>query len=307
MWSGPSLDALQDQALADRRQADLAKFRQAHRKTGRKSGQKAGEKAGEKAGRRLVDVLNTPPVPRIEHEPLLASLDVFASAIVLTQYGRYGEEGDRPGKVIRTLVEPAEAAGLFTTKAEKEGRWLAIEEGIVAAQPIGERRWRLLVSRPAGRAVIRLQSGARVRPLKVRLPALLAEIDVQAEPGGRRSYLAIGRVFSHYAPRGRGGRPETGTMLHACPLPNCYAGGSWCHGDVQVNRAAFADMSAVQVLEATFVRDCIHTGHASTDPLSDRGVRAYRGVVDLLALGKTPPAWATRTVMTFAQLMGGKK
>ena len=282
MWDPITLDALHDQKLARARKDEMEKVRRILAREGGPCGA---------AGR------NTPAPTATTRAELLYSIDVFPDVIVLSRYGR-------DDRVARSCITAEEAEAIFAGPKKRAAAWEMIEPGVIATRPAaGTSRGKLLLLRPAGKASLTMIVNNRRETIACVLPPLLAEMDYDNGSGGRRRWRDIPRVFA--LPEKK---PTRASILYACPVPNCYGDGTWCRGEVSVDRDDMAGQPAIEVFASAFLTGSLHTAHGTTNPLSKEGMKKYKTVLGLLRACRTaPPAIKyLKPVMTLGELLEGR-
>lgn len=213
----------------------------------------------------------------MQRQRLICSLDVYEADVVLGV-------PDTLGGIQRRLVSLADVAGVLVAgrqAEEQQTRWYGVAAGVVAVglSADGGQRW--LVVREPGPAEIRVEVAGKRETLAVNLPALLGELDGRRDEKGQ-AWLGVSRVLAFGA---TAGGLKAATKLHACPLPNCYADGRVCMGNVE--QKLFRNLAPAAFFERAFLGS-VFTDHAIAAPLAGEGdKRKYANVIQALrALGK---------------------
>lgn len=207
----------------------------------------------------------------VGRQKLLASIDIFTDSMVATIRG----DG---GVVKRGFVGAAELVDMLGGLGAKDARWIRCEMNVVAIGTASGGDLRFLVVRPAKRTMITCEIGRAKKKLSIAMPALLGELAADHTPSGVR-FKAVKAVYA-FAGHATALRPST--QLYAAPVPNAYADGHLCMGDVQVKR--FADLAAAECFEKAFIESLFTDHHGGV--LVGTAEKKYRGIIDYLVKTK---------------------
>lgn len=203
----------------------------------------------------------------ISRQKLLASIDVFDSAVVATSYSDSGSTLGRRLVDVADLVEMF--GGLGTGK-----RWIRLGPGVVAAGTDANGNSRCMIVRKAKATTIRCQVGKRKMKLKMSMPNLLAEL-IATKSGKWKKLEAV------YAFRGK---LKNDTQLYVPPLPNVYERGGVCMGSADIKK--YAKLDAAEAFEKAFI-ESIFTDHLTDSALVGK---KWRNIIDAIkkTKGKVP-------------------
>ncbi len=230
----------------------------------------------------------TSPAAELPRQELLASIDVYEHALVLTRWGK--------AKDVR-YVDPIDVVEIFR-EAGMAGatRYVPAWPDTLATGFDANGEVHAVAIRRRGKATIRCEIGSRNRRFRLLLPNLVFELSGQLTDAGAVRWKRVQKVMAYAS---RTVRPTADTPLYAAPLPNCYETGRVCMGSVSLDHDEWEGLTPALVFEHGFIKTLF------TDHLGG-GLSGYRNIFD--AYRKTKgrvPLQALQRLGTAGEMLKG--
>ncbi|RKY10432.1 MAG: hypothetical protein DRP56_01045 [Planctomycetota bacterium] len=217
---------------------------------------------------------------RVKTQKRVAAVDVFEETIVASIF-----DGHR---VKRRIVTAGEVVRMFSAAAAGSTVWQDLSGSVVATGTTAGGAQRVLVVRKAKKTPITVQIGKRTYHPVMRMPNLLAEMTRTGD-----QWTKVNRVLAFC------GTLKKTTPLYVAPLPNMYADGNVCMGDVAMT--PLANRPAAEAFEVAYI-DSLFSDHTLDGPM--RTAKPYRNIWHAIkqTKGKVPFS-VLKKVTTYGELL----
>lgn len=212
-------------------------------------------------------------------QKLLASVDIFESVAVLSQFDEVG--------VTRKHVTHEQLADAFCKLRSQKMTPLSPE--VKAYGFDGDGKASVLIAWKGRDVKVRIEVNSRGRNYKIKMPNLLAKIKRNDD-----GWCSVAKVWAF----SRSAKLQANTRLYLPPLPNMYESAGVCMGNVKVNQ--FKDLSPLQFFEGAFIRSTF-TDHFAHHPL--RPDSGWRNILHALKSTKgNVPLNKLKEVCTYGEI-----
>lgn len=205
-------------------------------------------------------------------QSLDCSIDLYSQSIVITRYMA-------DGKVRRRFADADQLSAMLNGLRSSQPQWFKLDDNVQAVGLDGQGNQLHILVRKAKSTYINIEIGRKNYKMRIMMPALLAMLEANYE-NDQRIWTGVKKVFAF---AGKSLKPKT--QLYLPPLPNMYADGKVCMGNV--NFKAFNKLSASEFFEQAFIRS-VFTDHLMDNALESN--KKWRNVFVALrdSNGKVP-------------------